>query len=458
MAMEGDSSPFQFSLFAFGRGNGGTVKTSPASGTKKNRQQQPPQKKEEDKGWFVFSFPFSSITPAEQQEISKKGKKRKKRKAEDEKKGWFSLLFLPWSGGFASFNSEWKDQLALAKKIKKLEKEVADDYIRGSRAKAAQYRYEALRTLEEVQGGREGGQGALEFDPIIAGKTMKSQRLEVKDAKLILHQQQQQQQQELQQPGQREESMPLKPEDLDRMLQQLESVVKDEQQWARLASACVGALLGLLLIPSHNFFGVTFLALFVTFLTTTPGLVGDAARMSGYGLLSLANALGQFEKKFAVLRRVREAMWDMAEASIPFKLEFKDENSLKHWRNAYKGEGFLHPDIRPAPPMRDAQYVEYLREVKKWVEVEEREVLRALRKKEDERASGLREREERRERMQKVLVGLWEGSATAATMVGGMVMSKREGGMGEVEKEFKGEGGMDDDVAFLKRFVERERG
>ena len=433
------------------------MKTSSASGTKKKRQQQPPKKKEEDKGWFAFSFPFSSMTSQEQQKIPKKGKKKK---AEEEKKGWFSLPSFPWSGGFASFNSEWKDQLALAKKIKKLEKEVADDYIRGSRAKAAQYRYEALRTLEEVQGGREGGQAAVEFDPILAGKTKKSQRLEVKDAKLLLHQQQQQQQQQLQHQGQGEESMPLKPEDLDSMLQQLESVAKDEQQWARLASACVGAFLGLLLIPSHDFFGVLFLALLVTFLTTTPGLVGDAARMSGYSLLSLTKALSQFEKKFALLRRVREVMWEMAEASIPFKFEFKDENSLKNWRNAYKGEGFLHPDIRPAPPMRDAQYVEYLREVKKWVEVEEKEVLRALRRKEDERASGLREREERRERMQRVLVGLWEGSATAATMVGGMVMSKREGGVGDVENRLEGEGGMEEgmeeDVAFLKRFVERE--
>ena len=255
--------------------------------------------------------------------------------------------------------------------------------------------------------------------------------------------------------------MPLKPEDLDSMLQQLESVAKDEQQWARLASACVGALFGLLLIPSHDFFGVLFLALFMTFLTTTSGLAGDAARMSGYSLLSLTKALSQFEKRFALLRRVREVLWEMAEASVPFKFELKNEESLKNWRNAYKGEGFLHPDIRPAPPMRDAQYVEYLREVKRWVEVEEREVLRALRRKEDERASGVREREERRERMQKVLVGLWQGSATAATMVGGMVggISKRQGGReGGVEEGARGEGGMEDDVAFLKRFAELERG
>ncbi len=36
----------------------------------------------------------------------------------------------------------------------------------------------------------------------------------------------------------------------------------------------------------------------MTFLTTRPGLVGDAARMSGYGVVSLFKALSTLEKRF----------------------------------------------------------------------------------------------------------------------------------------------------------------
>lgn len=38
--------------------------------------------------------------------------------------------------------------------------------------------------------------------------------------------------------------------------------------------------------------------------------------------------------------------------SVPFRLPWSEAPS---WRNAYRGEGFLHPDIRPAPPMKDFQ-------------------------------------------------------------------------------------------------------
>ena len=48
----------------------------------------------------------------------------------------------------------------------------------------------------------------------------------------------------------------VRPEDLDSLLQQMDALVRDEQQWARLASACVGAALGLAVFPSHDFFGV----------------------------------------------------------------------------------------------------------------------------------------------------------------------------------------------------------
>jgi hypothetical protein len=36
----------------------------------------------------------------------------------------------------------------------------------------------------------------------------------------------------------------------------------------------------------------------MTFLTTRPGLVGDAARMSGYGVVSLFKGLSTLEKRF----------------------------------------------------------------------------------------------------------------------------------------------------------------
>lgn len=48
----------------------------------------------------------------------------------------------------------------------------------------------------------------------------------------------------------------VKPEDLDSLLQQMDALVRDEQQWARLASACVGAGVGLAAFPTHDFFGV----------------------------------------------------------------------------------------------------------------------------------------------------------------------------------------------------------
>ena len=93
--------------------------------------------------------------------------------------------------------------------------------------------------------------------------------------------------------------------------------------------------------------------------------------------------------------------------------------------------------------MRDAQYVEYLREVsthppthrlirplsihppthppthtkvKRWLDAEEKAVLQALKKKEDDRVQDLVAREERKEEVQRVLSGLWSVSTTAVNV------------------------------------------
>lgn len=41
---------------------------------------------------------------------------------------------------------------------------------------------------------------------------------------------------------------------------------------------------------------------FMTFLTTQSGLVGDLARMSGYGVVSGVKAIGSLERRFEVRR------------------------------------------------------------------------------------------------------------------------------------------------------------
>jgi hypothetical protein len=52
----------------------------------------------------------------------------------------------------------------------------------------------------------------------------------------------------------------VKPEDLDKLLEKerslLQAMALDDQQWARLGSACVGSALGLAAFPNHDFFSV----------------------------------------------------------------------------------------------------------------------------------------------------------------------------------------------------------
>ena len=47
----------------------------------------------------------------------------------------------------------------------------------------------------------------------------------------------------------------------------------------------------------------------MTFLTTRPGFVGDAARMSGYAVVSLFKGLSTLEKRFEVRLRAFGVLW-----------------------------------------------------------------------------------------------------------------------------------------------------
>lgn len=47
----------------------------------------------------------------------------------------------------------------------------------------------------------------------------------------------------------------------------------------------------------------------MTFLTTRPGFVGDAARMSGYAVVSLFKGLSTLEKRFEVRSRAFGVLW-----------------------------------------------------------------------------------------------------------------------------------------------------
>ncbi len=171
------STASPFSLFAFG---GWGEKATPD--TKKKAAVKPTQKKKkkekEEKGWFSFTLPFSSSSKPSS------SKEKPKQKEKEEKGGWFG-----WGGGFKAFNSEWKDQLSLQKKIKKLEKEVARDYLRGDKARAAQYRYDVLQTLDEIEQQQttssSSSSSSSAYDPILAGKTQRSQQLEAQDARLL---------------------------------------------------------------------------------------------------------------------------------------------------------------------------------------------------------------------------------------------------------------------------------
>jgi hypothetical protein len=88
--------------------------------------------KKEEKGFNLFGGLFggggggssSSGSPAAAAATNPPTRSGEKEK---EKEGLFA--------GFLDFNSEWKGQLSLQRRIKKLEKEVAKDYIRGDRAK-----------------------------------------------------------------------------------------------------------------------------------------------------------------------------------------------------------------------------------------------------------------------------------------------------------------------------------
>lgn len=449
-------SDFPFRIFAFGKKKQTAAVGEPPTGSKninKPSKRRKPPAKEDKGGRGFFSIIDTGRVDRKSQKPAGRGKGRRGKK--DGQTGWFSSLLYPWSG-FAAFNTEWKEQMVLAKRIKKLEKEVARDSTRGQRAKVAQYRYDALKTLEEVEAaraGRSSGEGGS-FDPVLAGKSRKSLQLEVEDAMLLR-----------QSPSTKPSGFKagakkglgpggevlVRPEDADGLLHQLEASAKSEQRWARFASAGIGASLGVALLPSHDVWAGMVGGGLAAFLTTTPGIVGDAARMAGYSAVSVGKAASALEQKYAVLHKLRGALWKKSEASGPF-LRF-ELPFLASWRNAYGGEGFLHPGIRPAPPMRDAQYVEYLQEVKRWVEVEEQEVLQALRRKEDERVRDVMEREERREKMQQVVGGLWQGGAAAATKLRALLVSSAtEGGKEGRWEESRRERGMEDDLAFLKRF------
>lgn len=71
-------------------------------------------------GFNLFGGLFGGAAAAAKPAATKGGKK----------KGGGGLL-----AGFWDFNSEWKGQISLQRRIKKLEKEVANDCVRGDRAK-----------------------------------------------------------------------------------------------------------------------------------------------------------------------------------------------------------------------------------------------------------------------------------------------------------------------------------
>lgn len=59
----------------------------------------------------------------------------------------------------------------------------------------------------------------------------------------------------------------------------------------------------------------------MTFLTTCSGLVGDAARMSGYAVVSLFKALSTLEQRFAVRVRVVFGRWGEGVFSLCVKMK-----------------------------------------------------------------------------------------------------------------------------------------
>lgn len=168
--------------------------------------------------------------------------------------------------------------------------------------RAAQYRYEVLKTLEEVQqatilttitaqpspdeavlGKAEGGEIArraralerkdariLQGDAALSGTGAMGavlfvfEGLSVKDQQEDRHRRGRRRspnhpishQHQHHHPPKPNQTSAVNPEDLDSLLQQMEALVRDEQQWARLASACVGAGVGLAAFPTHDFFGV----------------------------------------------------------------------------------------------------------------------------------------------------------------------------------------------------------
>ena len=78
----------------------------------------------------------------------------------------------------------------------------------------------------------------------------------------------------------------------------------------------MGAAIGLIVIPSHDFFSVVAIAAVVTFLTTLPGFVGDAARMTGYAVVSLFKMIFGLEKKFELLRKIADFLYDVLEVCM----------------------------------------------------------------------------------------------------------------------------------------------